>query len=128
LDPVFDKNGVVGGWLYHDDTIVDRIGEYRAIVSNGSVFDYQAIFMGTIHDGYIWDRDGNAVGFFVGAVNGPVLPPLGAIPRPPVAGPEPARPSPPPVPDQIPAYSMEWSKMRWPEFLGGRPEQTPRPY
>jgi hypothetical protein len=120
LDPIFDRTGKVIAWFRREDAIVDRLGQYRAFVSNGAVFDYQSRFLGRLYAGYIWDRDGRAVAFVMGAREGPVLPPTGAIPRPPVVGPEPARPSPQPVANPIAAYSGEWSEVEWEAFLGGK--------
>jgi hypothetical protein len=107
---------------------VDPIGEYRAIIDDEAIFDYQSHFLGMLRGGYVWDRDGRAVAFVLGARNGPVIPRAGAIPRPPVAGPEPVRPSPPPVSKHLPAYSREWSDLSWDEFLSGMRKHVPRQY
>lgn len=120
MDPIYDRNGKVVAWFRRGDTIVDRLGRYRAIVSEGGIFDYHAHFLGQLHGGYLWDRDGKAVAFVNGAADGPVLPPAGAISLPPVAGPEPARPAQPLVADRIPAYSKQWSELNWEDFLRGR--------
>ncbi len=124
MDPIFDRNGRVVAWFRREDAIVDRLGEYRAVVSDGAVFDYRAHFLGRLSAGYVWDRDGRAVAFVAGAREGPALPPEGAVPPPPIVGPEPARPAPPPVPGRVPAYTREWSDLGWEEFLGGRQRQT----
>jgi hypothetical protein len=120
MEPIFDKNGNVVGWIVPPDAIVDRQGNYRAIISNGAIFDYKSHYLGRLHDGYLWDQDGNAVASVIGASDGPVLQRKGVIPGPPVITPEPARPSPPPVPERIPAYSKKWSELSWDEFLSGR--------
>jgi hypothetical protein len=120
MEPIFNRDGRVVGWIRPPGAIVDDQGNYRAFISNGAIFDYRSHYLGRLHDGYIWDQDGNAVASIVGASNGPVLPREGVIPRPPAVGPEPARPSPPPVQERIPAYSKRWSEMSWDEFLSGR--------
>jgi hypothetical protein len=120
LQPVFDKKGKVVGWFRRDGAIADRLGQYRAFVNNGAVFDYHSHFLGGLHDGYFRDRDGKAVAFIAGATDGPPLPHIGALPQSPVIGPEPARPSKPLVPRRIPAYSKKWSELDWDDFLNGR--------
>jgi hypothetical protein len=120
LEPIFDKNGKVAGWFRGNEAIVDRLGHYRVFVSNGAVFDYHSHFLGRLQDGYFWDRHGKTVAFIRGAKGGPGLPRTGAEPQPPVAGPEPARPTKPLVPRQLPAYSKKWSELNWDDFLGGR--------
>ncbi len=120
MDPIFDRTGKVIAWFRREDAIVDRLGQYRAFVSNGAVFDYASHFLGRLYAGYLWDRDGRVVAFVLDAREGPGLPPAGAVPPPPVVGPEPARPSPPPVASPIPAYSREWSDLDWEEFLSGK--------
>lgn len=120
MEPIFDSDGNVVGWIRPPDTIVDNQGNYRAFVSNGAIFDYKPHYLGRLHDGYIWDQDGNAVASITGATNGPAVERKGVIPRPPDAGPEPSRPSQLPVPERIPAYSKKWSEMSWDEFLTGR--------
>jgi hypothetical protein len=120
MEPIFDRDGNVAGWIHPAGAIVDNQGHYRAFISDGAILDYRAHYLGRLHNGYIWDQDGNAVASIAGASDGPVLPRQGAIPRPPAVGPESARPSPPPVPGRIPAYSKKWSEMSWDEFLSGR--------
>ncbi|OPY27429.1 MAG: hypothetical protein A4E28_02024 [Methanocella sp. PtaU1.Bin125] len=120
MEPIFDRDGNVVGWIRPPGTIVDNHGNYRAFISDEAIFDYRTRYLGRLHNGYLWDQDGNAVASIVGASDGPVLERKGIIPQPPVAGPEPARPSPPPVPGQIPAYSKKWSEISWDEFLSGR--------
>jgi hypothetical protein len=126
LDPIFDRSGKVIAWFRREDAIVDRLGQYRAFVSNGAVFDYQSRFLGRLYAGYIWDREGKAVAFVTGAREGPELPPAGAVPRPPVAGPEPKRPSPSPVAEPIAPYSKEWSDLGWEGFLSGKQMRAPQ--
>jgi len=122
VDPIFNKDGKVVAWFRREDAIVDRLGEYRAVVSNCAVFDYQSHFLGRLYAGYVWDRDGRAVAFVMGAREGPALPPEGAVPPPPIVGPEPVRPAPSPVPGRVPAYTREWSDLGGDEFLGDRPK------
>jgi hypothetical protein len=120
LDPIFDKNGKVVGWLRRNGAIADRLGQYRAFVHNGAVYDYHSHFLGGLHDGFFLDRDGKIVAFIPDAKEGPTLPSTGAVPQSPVIGPEPARPSKPLEPRRIPAYSKKWSELNWDDFLTGR--------
>ena len=118
----FDKDGNVVAWIVHDDAITDNLGNYQAVIDDGAVCDYVANFLGVLHAGYIWDRNGDAVAFIPGAGEGPVLPRMGAIPRPPPVGKEPVRPTPLPAIERVPVYSKRWSATGWDEFLGGRQE------
>jgi hypothetical protein len=120
MEPIFGKDGAVVGWIFPPDGITDTEGNYRAFMIDGAVFDYHAHFLGRLHDGYFWDRDGKAVASIIGASNGPALRLHGTIPRPPDAGPEPPRPSKVPGVPVNPVYTKKWSETQWDEFLSGR--------
>lgn len=113
MDPVFDRTGKVIAWFRREEAIVDPLGQYRAFISNGAVFDYRAHFPGRLHDG-------NAVASIIGASQGPELKRSGTIPRPPDDGPEPERPARLPDVPRAPAYRNKWSEVTWDEFLSGK--------
>jgi hypothetical protein len=120
MEPIFDRDGEVVGWIFPPGGITDMDGNYRAFMVDGSVYDRGAHFLGRLHNGYFWDRDGNAVASIIGASDGPALNRSGTIPTPPNAGPEPARPSRLPEAPHPPAYSGKWSDVTWDEFLSGK--------
>ena len=120
MEPIFGKDGVVVGWMVPPDGIADLSGRYVAFVVDGAVFDYRSHYLGRLYDGYVWDRDGNAVASLVGAAGGPPAKRSGTVPPPPPAGPVPPRPKKLPAPPRAPVYTKKWSEMRWDEFLTGR--------
>jgi hypothetical protein len=120
MGPIFSKDGAVTGWLLPSGGITDADGNYRAFLAGDNIFDYHGHFLGSLHEGYILDRDGKAVAFVPGAKGDPPLPRTDTLPPPPVIGHEPDRPSKPLVPRRIPAYSKRWSELNWDDFLGGR--------
>lgn len=120
MEPIFDKDGAVIGWIFPPGGITDADGNYQAFMVDGAVFDYHAHFLGRLHDGYFWDRDGDAVASIIGASQGPELKRSGTIPRPPDAGPEPERPSRLPQVPHAPAYREKWSDVKWCEFISGK--------
>jgi hypothetical protein len=80
-------------------------------VQNGSIYDYSGRHIGWLQDGWIRDRDGNAVLFSAEAMGGP-LKPLRQLPglkglqglRPLKGGPE--------LPPK-PIFSLNWSEHIW---------------
>jgi hypothetical protein len=120
MEPIFDKDGAVAGWIVPPGGITDTDGNYRAFMVDGNVFDYQSHFLGRLHDGYFWDRDGDAVASIIGASGGPALRRSGTIPAPPDNRPEPARPLHLPEVPRAPAYRKKWSDVNWDEFLSGK--------
>lgn len=129
MEPIFNKEGSVVGWIVPEGSIVDTDGNYRAFIRDGAVFDYRSHFLGRLHDGYFWDRDGYAVGSILGmskwpkgleAGKGPALAHKGVIPRPPPVAPEPEKPSTPLVSEPMLDYSNHWSDLNWNDFLGGK--------
>jgi hypothetical protein len=120
MEPIFGKDGAVVGWIFPPGGITDTKGNYRAFMVDGTVYDYHGHFLGRLHDGYFWDRDGKAVASIIGASGGPEVTRSGAIPMAPSAGPEPPRPSKLPDVPVYPVYTKKWSETRWGEFLSGK--------
>lgn len=116
MEAIFDSDGITTAWL-HNNVIYDLEGDAVAFIQNNAVYDYDGRQRGWFNDGYFREDAGHAVGFVLGARNGP-LPPL---PESPPIAPIPAIASIPPIPN-IPAIppipSPHWSDLDWDDFIG----------
>ena len=74
--------------------------------------------LGILESGYFRDKGGHAVAFVNGASGGPLLPITMFPPFPPFPAFPPFKPLAPlaPLP---PLPSLSWSRIQWPEFIGG---------
>ncbi len=95
-----------------------RSGTPRAYLLRESVYSYPGVYLGRFQKGFFRDTAGFAVGFIRGASGGPIPPVPSVSPVPPVPGipPVPGVPAIAPVP---PIPRLQWSNLRWDDFLTG---------
>ena len=117
MEPIFDGNGRVCGWLM-SEVVYDLDVQVRAFLSGEAVFSYDCIYLGSFHNGFFRDQYGDAVAFIRGAQGGPVTP-LTELPAFPSLPPLPPLHGLPPLPPLPPRPSLNWSGLEWEEFLYG---------
>jgi hypothetical protein len=117
-EPIYGSTGWPIGWLV-GNIVYDWSGQARAFMEGGSVFSYEAEYLGECFDGYFRDHPGDAVAFIDGAHGGPPLPGR--------KQPSPTRPELQEPPSQPPISSLpspalgtlRWSENSWISFLYG---------
>jgi hypothetical protein len=115
MTPIYDRDGKVIAWL-KGKQIMNPDGSHIAMLVMKSVIDYAGKYLGIYDNGLFRDKEGNAVAFTPGAMNGPVLPIPATPPIPPIPALVPKLPI-PPCPPIPPFPSLNWSKLTWPQFL-----------
>jgi hypothetical protein len=116
MEPIFNGDGAVVSWL-NDKYIHDLNGQAFAFVQNGAVYLYNAQQIGWLRNGYFRDGNGNAVAFMREHRGGPLSPLTELPPLPPLPALPPLPPLAPlsPLP---PLFTLNWSHLRWDQFVG----------
>jgi hypothetical protein len=83
-EPVFDTQGTPVAWLLDQEVVVCAKTRKLGFIDRGFVFTPDGQPLGELHNGYFWDRAGEAVGFLTGAFGGPPKPARKVAPLAPV--------------------------------------------
>ncbi|MGO9965130.1 MAG: 4-fold beta flower protein [Acidimicrobiales bacterium] len=120
LEPLWDQNGSVVGWIDQDD-ILEADGRYRAFISGDNVYAYSGgQHVGWFEEGWIWDSNNDALAFVRHAIGGPARPGIGGTPGQPGRRGKPGRPGRSGVPGK-PGRSFGWSHLGWAEWAPAAP-------
>lgn len=118
MEPFYDREGRVVGWLHPDNIVVDGARQCRAFVQDGDVYNLKGGYLGEFRRGFLWDQSGAAVGFVRDAAGGPPKPPTRLPPLPPLVRIPRVRLF-PSAPAPRVSLCREWSSQTFDAFLGG---------
>jgi hypothetical protein len=110
MEAIFDAAGRPVGWLYRRQFVIDRANVCRAFLRDRVLFSPDRRVLGDFSDGYIWDRQGEAVAFVRGAIKGPTLPAPHVCPPAPIPSAV-AVPALVPLVAALPSHRMKWSPL-----------------
>ena len=103
-------------WL-NNQYLHDMRGRAFAFIQGGAVYLYNARQLGWLQNGYFRDGGGNAVAFLRDCSGGP-MPPLAHLPPLPPLPALPPLPPLPPLSPLPPLFTLSWSNLSWPQFVG----------
>lgn len=114
---IYDRRGVIVGWLGSDETVYDTRGKPCAFVKEQRVYSFGQNLRGVFMSGYFRDGDGGAIAFVEGARGEPSLPNTRCNRIPPKTLVLP-RPSVPVSPGPLPKPRDAWSGETFHSFIG----------